>query len=67
MRTPWQFVKKTSLLYGIATLIYLPISLYADNFRQAGLLDVLRACSSTGRLSPLVPSAAILGVLLVGL
>ena len=68
MRTPWQFVKKTSLLYGIATLIYLPISLYAGHFRQAGLLDVLRAMFFDGTFYHLwyLP-AAILGVLLVGL
>ncbi|MEA5049337.1 MAG: serine racemase VanT catalytic subunit [Eubacteriales bacterium] len=67
-RALWRFVKKTALLYGIATLIYLPVNLYADHFKQVGIFDVLRAVFFDGTFYHLwyLP-AAIIGVLLVGL
>ncbi len=63
-----RFVKKTALLYGIATLLYLPLNFYAGHFRQAGIGDILRMAFFDGTFYHLwyLP-AAILGVLLVAL
>lgn len=63
-----RFVKKTALLYGIATLLYLPLNFYAGHFQQAGLGDILRMAFFDGTFYHLwnLP-AAILGALLVGL
>lgn len=38
----WRFMKKTALLYAAATVIYLPVNLYAGRFRQVRALDILR-------------------------
>ena len=61
-------MKKTALLYGIATLLYLPLNFYAGHFQQAGLGDILRMAFFDGTFYHLwnLP-AAILGALLVGL
>lgn len=63
-----RFVKKTALLYGIATLLYLPLNFYAGHFQQAGVGDILRMAFFDGTFYHLwyLP-AAILGGLLVGL
>ena len=63
-----RFVKKTALLYGVATLLYLPLNCYAGHFQQMGIVDILRMAFFDGTFYHLwyLP-AAILGVLLIGL
>ena len=60
------FWKKTLFLYALATLIYLPVSLYAGHFSGLGALDVCRVILFDGTFYHLwyLP-AAMLGVGLV--
>lgn len=61
-----RFVKKAVLLYAVASVIYLPINLYAGHFKGLGAEDVIRMVLFDGTFYHLwyLP-ASILGVLLV--
>lgn len=61
-----KFLQKTSLLYVIAILLYLPVNLYAKQFSSVTLWDLFRLLLFDGTFYHLwyLP-AAILGVLLV--
>jgi serine/alanine racemase len=61
-----RFVKKATLLYALATVIYLPVNIYAGHFHDLGILGVLRIVVFDGTFYHLwyLP-AAILGVLIV--
>jgi len=63
-----RFVRKTLVLYGIAVAVYLPVNVYAGQFKGAGFFDIFRMLVFDGTFYHLwyLP-AAILGVLLVWL
>ncbi len=62
------YVRKTLLLYAAAVLIYLPVNVYAGQFKDAGIGDILRMVVFDGTFYHLwyLP-AAVTGVLLVWL
>ena len=61
-----RFIKKTALLYVIATIIYLPINIYAGHYKGLDALSVLRMILFDGTFYHLwyLP-ASIIGALLV--
>lgn len=65
-RSVWKFVKKTSLLYLLATVIYIPVGIYAGHFQNISFFGVLRMIVFDGTFYHLwyLP-ASVLGVLLL--
>lgn len=65
-RPLWRFLGKAALLYGVATLIYLPIKIYAGLFEQISFLSLLRIILFDGTFYHLwYFSALIMGILLL--
>ena len=61
-----RFLKKTTILYGISILIYLPIGIYAGYFEQPGFFSVLRMVLFDGTFYHLwYFPAVIIGAMLV--
>lgn len=60
------FLKKTTLLYGVAIIIYLPINFYAGHFQEMSIADFLRVFLFDGTFYHLwyLP-ASIIGVLII--
>lgn len=61
-----RFIKRTALLYAVATIIYLPVNIYAGHYKGLSMLSVLRMIFFDGTFYHLwyLP-ASIIGVLLV--
>lgn len=61
-----RFIKKTALLYAIATIIYLPVNIYAGHYKSLDVLSILRMILFDGTFYHLwyLP-ASIIGALLV--
>ena len=60
----WRFIKKMLLLYGLASMIYFPINIYAGRLQGIDLPDLLRMLIFDGSFYHLwyLP-AAVLGVM----
>lgn len=61
-----QWIKKSLLLYAVAIAVYLPVNVYANQFKGAGILGILRKLLFDGTFYHLwyLP-ASIIGVLFV--
>lgn len=65
-RRALRYVRKTAVLYGIATLLYLPVGIYAGHYDGISALDVLRMLVFDGTFYHLwYFPACITGVLLI--
>ncbi len=61
-----RFIRKSALLYLVATIIYLPINIYAGHFEQVDVFSILRMIAFDGTFYHLwyLP-ASIIGIMLV--